>query len=185
MIRGEMTILREKRLEDAELDYAWRIDEELAALDATTPLRMSYSSYVRLIEDELRHPVPWSKRFAIETHEGKLIGSCMYYDVDTVRGQTELGIMIGDRDYWSRGYGTDVVNALVSHIFSSTSLNRIYLHTLTWNIRAQKSFGKCGFAPLRQVKRSGYEFLLMEIMRDKWESLRSETPPQPEAKPGP
>ena len=185
MIRGEMTILREKRLEDAELDYAWRIDEELAALDATTPLRMSYSSYVRLIEDELRHPVPWSKRFAIETHDGKLIGSCMYYDVDTVRGQTELGIMIGDRDYWSRGYGTDVVSALVSHIFSSTALNRIYLHTLTWNIRAQKSFGKCGFVPLREVKRSGYEFLLMEIMRDKWESLRSETPPQPEAEPGP
>ncbi len=185
MIRGEMTILREKRLEDAELDYAWRADEELAALDATTPLRMSYSSYVRLIEDELRHPAPWSQRFAIETHDGKLIGSCMYYDIDTVRGQTELGIMIGDRDYWSRGYGTDVVNTLVSHIFSTTSLGRIYLHTLTWNIRAQKSFGKCGFSPLRQVKRSGYEFLLMELMRDKWESLRSEAPPQPEAAPGP
>ncbi len=174
LIRGELTVLRDKRMEDAEQDYKWRVDEELAALDATTPLRMTYASYVRLIEDELRYPVPWSKRFAIETHNSKLIGNCMYYDVDNARGQAELGILIGDRNYWSKGYGTDVVNTLVSHIFTTTGLKRIYLHTLTWNLRAQKSFTKCGFVALREVRRSGYDFLLMELMRDRWESLEEE-----------
>ena len=171
MIKGELTVLRDKRIEDTEQDYQWRVDEELAALDATTPLRMPYASYIRLIEDELRHPVPWSKRFAIETHEGKLIGNCMYYDIDTAKGQAELGILIGDRDYWSRGYGTDVVNTLVGHVFTTTTLKRIYLHTLTWNLRAQKSFAKCGFVALREVRRSGYDFLLMELLRDRWETL--------------
>ena len=171
MIKGELTVLRDKRIEDTEQDYQWRVDEELAALDATTPLRMPYASYIRLIEDELRHPVPWSKRFAIETHEGKLIGNCMYYDIDTAKGQAELGILIGDRDYWSRGYGTDVVNTLVGHVFTTTTLKRIYLHTLTWNLRAQKSFSKCGFVALREVRRSGYDFLLMELLRDRWETL--------------
>ena len=171
MIKGELTVLRDKRIEDTEQDYQWRVDEELAALDATTPLRMPYASYIRLIEDELRHPVPWSKRFAIETHDGKLIGNCMYYDIDTAKGQAELGILIGDRDYWSRGYGTDVVNTLVGHVFTTTTLKRIYLHTLTWNLRAQKSFAKCGFVALREVRRSGYDFLLMELLRDRWETL--------------
>ena len=173
MIRGELTILRDKRLEDAEADYGWRTDEELAGLDATTPLRMSYSSYLRLIEDEIRHPVPWSKRFAIETHDGKLIGNCMYYDIDNVKGQAELGILIGDRDYWSRGYGTDVVTILTSHLFNTTSLGRIYLHTLSWNVRAQKSFKKCGFVTVRQVRRSGYDFILMELLKERWEGLLS------------
>ena len=182
MIKGELTVLRDKRIEDTEQDYQWRVDEELAALDATTPLRMPYASYIRLIEDELRHPVPWSKRFAIETHEGKLIGNCMYYDIDTAKGQAELGILIGDRDYWSRGYGTDVVNTLVGHVFTTTTLKRIYLHTLTWNLRAQKSFAKCGFVALREVRRSGYDFLLMELLRDRWETLADEcTDRQPDS----
>ena len=75
MIIGKLVTLREKRLEDACQDYQWRIDEELATLDATTPLRMSYKNYLRLIEDELKRPVPWSVRFAIETHDGALIGN--------------------------------------------------------------------------------------------------------------
>lgn len=177
MINGELVVLREKQLEDAPLDYAWRVDEELSALDATTPTTMSYKQYLRIYQEELKHPVPWSKRFAIETHDGKLIGNCMYYDIDTVRGQTELGIMIGDKEYWNHGYGTDVVTTLVRYIFTTTPLSRVYLHTLTWNLRAQKSFKKCGFVALRRVKRSGYEFILMELLKERWETLQERVAP--------
>ena len=181
MIRGKLTVLREKRLEDAALDYEWRTDEELSALDATTPLRMSYSSYLRLIEDEIRHPVPWSKRFAIDTLDGKLIGNCMYYDIDLAKGQAELGIMIGDKDYWSQGYGTDAVNTLISHMFNTAYFGRIYLHTLSWNLRAQKSFQKCGFVIVKPVRRSGYDFILMELMKDRWEEVMNGVVPLGEA----
>jgi RimJ/RimL family protein N-acetyltransferase len=171
VIKGNMTVLREKRIEDAATDYEWRLDEELSTLDATTPLRMSYSSYLHLIEDEIRHPASWSKRFAIETNDGKLIGNCMYYDIDTVKKQAELGILIGDRNYWSKGYGTDAVTTLTSHLFNTTSLGRIYLHTLTWNFRAQKSFKKCGFMPVKEERRGGYDFTLMDLMKERWEGL--------------
>jgi len=171
VIKGNMTVLREKRIEDAATDYEWRLDEELSTLDATTPLRMSYSSYLHLIEDEIRHPASWSKRFAIETNDGKLIGNCMYYDIDTVKKQAELGILIGDRNYWSKGYGTDAVTTLTSHLFNTTSLGRIYLHTLTWNFRAQKSFKKCGFMPVKEERRGGYDFTLMDLTKERWEGL--------------
>ena len=173
MIKGKLVTLREKRLEDAYQDYQWRIDEELATLDATTPLRMSYNNYLRLIEDELKRPVPWSQRFAVDTHDGKLIGNCMYYDIDAEKSQCELGIMIGDRNYWSKGYGTDVVKTAVTHIFQTTELERVYLHTLTSNYRAQKSFTKAGFTPICEKQRDGYEFVFMEIRRTKWETERA------------
>ncbi|MCH2525782.1 MAG: GNAT family N-acetyltransferase [Dehalococcoidia bacterium] len=171
VIKGQTIFLREKRLEDAPLDYSWRLDEELSDLDATVPIRMSYSQYLRVYEDELSYPVSWSKRFAVETYDNKTIGNCMYYDIDLMRQQTELGIMIGDKEYWNHGFGTDVVNTLVQHIFSTTRINRVYLHTLIWNIRAQKSFAKSGFYAVREVTRRGYNFLLMELTRESWEDF--------------
>jgi len=45
-LRGARIILREKRLEDAEQDYIWRSDPELARLDAAYPLTMSYDRFL-------------------------------------------------------------------------------------------------------------------------------------------
>jgi RimJ/RimL family protein N-acetyltransferase len=168
---GELTVLRSKSMDDAEADYSWRIDPELAALDATRPVTLSYTEYLRYHRDDVSYPSPWSVRMAIDTLDGRHIGNCMYYDINADKPQCELGIMIGDRDYWSKGYGTDVVKTALAQIFNKTELDRVYLHTLTHNFRAQKSFSKAGFVPVREVKRDGYEFMLMEIWRKEWEVL--------------
>jgi RimJ/RimL family protein N-acetyltransferase len=168
---GELTVLRSKSMDDAEADYSWRIDPELASLDATRPVTLSYTEYLRYHRDDVNYPSPWSVRMAIDTRDGRHIGNCMYYDINTEKSQCELGIMIGDRDYWSKGYGTDVVKIALAQIFNTTELERVYLHTLTHNFRAQKSFSKAGFVPVTEVKRDGYEFMLMEIWRKEWEAL--------------
>ena len=169
LIKSEMVILRDKRIEDAQDDYAWRVDEELARLDASRPLNMSSADFMRYSKEELAFPSPRSKRLAIDTLDGKHIGNCMYYDIDLRRGEAELGIMIGDREYWSKGYGTDSVASLLDHIFTTTALNRIYLHTLEWNQRARRSFEKSGFRDVKKVRRNGEDFILMEILRSEWE----------------
>ncbi|MBS57819.1 MAG: GNAT family N-acetyltransferase [Chloroflexi bacterium] len=166
IIEGTKVVLRQKRIEDAFYDYQWRIDPELSKLDATFPLRIRYKEFVRFSLDEIEYPGRRSKRLAIDTKDGVHIGNCMYYDLDESRGQTELGIMIGDRDYWNGGYGTDAVVTLVEHIFKTiSSINKIYLHTLDWNDRARKSFAKAGFTEVREVKRDGQNFVLMEMVR--------------------
>ena len=166
IIEGTKVVLRQKRIEDAFYDYQWRIDPELSKLDATFPLRIRYKEFVRFSLDEIEYPGRRSKRLAIDTKDGVHIGNCMYYDLDERRGQTELGIMIGDRDYWNGGYGTDAVVTLVEHIFKTiSSINKIYLHTLDWNDRARKSFAKAGFVEVREVKRDGQNFVLMEMER--------------------
>ena len=167
-VKGEKVILREKRIEDAPEDYAWRVDEELARLDATRPLRMSYADFQRFSQEEMGYPSPRSKRLAIDTHDGTHIGNIMYYDIDLRRKESELGIMIGDRDYWGKGYGTDSVDSLLGHIFVHTEITRVYLHTLDWNERARKSFAKSGFKEVKKVRRSGMDFVLMEIWRSDW-----------------
>ncbi|MBI4499233.1 MAG: GNAT family N-acetyltransferase [Chloroflexi bacterium] len=172
--RGEKVLLRDKTLDDAIDDYRWRTDPELATFDAVPPLRMAFQDFLTIYSEELRYPTPRQKNFAIvDLATGKHIGNIMYYDIDEYRRQAELGIMIGEREYWSHGYGTDALTTLLRHIFSTTRLERIYLHTLDWNHRAQRAFEKVGFVPISTVTRRGHTFVAMEIYRDRFESGKS------------
>jgi RimJ/RimL family protein N-acetyltransferase len=167
---GDKTVLREKRISDAANDYEWRADEELARLDAARPLRVGYKEFLPLYEEEIQYDAPWSRRFAIDTAaDQRHIGNCMYYDINFTAGAAELGILIGDRDYWSRGYGTDAVDTLLRHIFTETPLNKVYLHTLEWNHRAKRSFEKSGFHAVKPVTRAGLHFIYMELPRAAWD----------------
>jgi RimJ/RimL family protein N-acetyltransferase len=161
--------LREKRLADAAYDYAWLIDVELAALDAAPVSTSTFPQYLADYASDLRYPPTVRHQFAIETKEGQHIGNCTYYGIDSDKGEAELGIMIGDRDYWDKGYGADAITALLEYVFDKTRLNRLYLKTLVNNKRAQKCFAKCGFTPCGHLKKDGYSFILMELNREEWE----------------
>jgi ribosomal-protein-alanine N-acetyltransferase len=169
MIFGNKVILREKRLADARNDYSWETDPELAELDAAIPVNAAFSQYLTDYTSELRYPPPTSRRFAIETLDGKHIGNCAYYNISETNGEAELGIMIGNRDYWNQGYGMDAVVTLLNHIFSQTTFNRVYLKTLETNIRAHKCFQKSGFISCGYLLKDGHHFLQMEILRHHWQ----------------
>ncbi len=172
VITGNKVRLREKKLADARNDYQWQSDAELARLDATRTLIIPFSVYLLDYATELRHPKSIRYPLAIETLEGRHIGNCTCYDIRKRRGEAQLGIMIGDRDYWDKGYGADSVTAMTDHVFLTTGFRRLYLKTLDWNLRAQKCFLKCGFTPCGEMKRNGQDFLLMELKRDQWEKRR-------------
>ena len=167
-VRGAKVILRNKQLEDAEHDYVWRSDPELARLDAAYPLTMTYDRFLKMFQDQLRYPTPGSQHFAIETEDGNYIGNCMYYDLDSVNREAELGIVIGDRNYWGNAYGYDAVVTLLNHMFTEKKLKRVCLHTLEWNKRALRCFTKCGFTSVKLVRRLSQDFILMEAKRDEW-----------------
>ncbi len=168
MITGVKVRLRDKKLSDARNDYRWQTTPELMRLDATPVTRAPFSRYLLDYTHDLHYPAPTRRLFAIETLDGEHIGNCIYYHIDGTRNEAEMGIMIGNREYWGRGYGTDAVNTLVKHIFLNTGLRRLYLKTLDRNYRAQKCFQKCGFTPCGQMVKDGCHFVLMELHRHQW-----------------
>ena len=164
---GERVRIREKRIEDAERDFQWRSDPELASYDAARPISLSYRSFLASMADEIDYPTIQRRTYAIEDREtGEHIGNVMYYGYDARRHEAELGITIGDREYWSRGYGAETVALVRDFLFRELGLRRVYLHTLVWNSRAQAAFQRAGFQEVRRVERSGYDFVLMESVRD-------------------
>lgn len=169
IIYGSTIRLRSKILDDARDDYNWHSDPALAQLDAVSPLHISFPQYLSEYIFELHWPSPTRKEFAVETREGKHIGNCVYYNTDNEKGEAEIGIMIGEREYQDRGYGTDTIATLLKYIFQETNLKRLYLKTLGGNTRAQKCFTKCGFRQYGRMVKDGYNFLLMETFRPQQE----------------
>jgi len=166
LARGELVVLRTKTMGDAEQDYKWRCDPELATFDAAHPFGGTLNEYISIFGDELAYPSPYRQTIAVEDLEGRHIGNVMFYNVDFQRRDAEIGITIGLKEYWSRGYGTDLMKTFVHYLFETTKLERIYLETLDWNVRAQRCFEKAGFRRYGMSRRGEYKFVLMEVLKD-------------------
>jgi len=169
VIQGERVSLRLKLAGDAARDYAWQTDAELARLDACPVITLSFRKYQREYARTLRDGSPRRQMFAVETPEGRHIGNCVYHDTEAGANVTEIGIMIGEKDCWNRGYGTDAVRTLVAHVFRERDFNRIVLRTLAWNRRAQRCFAGCGFTEYTRYLVDGHDFVFMELTRQTWE----------------
>jgi RimJ/RimL family protein N-acetyltransferase len=175
--------LRPRRLSDATTSYVWQQDPELARLDATPPITMSFPTYLSAYLEEMRHLSNSRRTFAIDTVDGKHVGNCSCYEINQRKSEAQIGIMIGDRAYWNQGYGTEALTALLDLVFQETNLKRVYLKTLLDNIRAQKCFLKCGFTACGHLARDGHQFLLMEQFRKDWEERNRKGQGEQDAEP--
>jgi ribosomal-protein-alanine N-acetyltransferase len=165
---GEKTRLRRKRIADAPVDYAWRRDPELARFDAAAPLHTSYSEFLASYREDLDYPSPFRRVFAIEDLAGEHIGNVMYYNIDDQRREAELGVTIGDKRYWDRGYGRDAVRTFLRYLFEDVGLRRVYLNTLDWNTRAQHAFEAAGFQICGTNRRGVHSFVTMEALIERF-----------------
>lgn len=163
---GELVRLRRKRPHDAYLDWTWRRDVDLASLDATRTTTLSFEQFRNQYLWQLQRNEIYRSTFAIEDLEGRHIGNVMYYNVDRQSQEAELGVLIGDRDYWGGGYGREAVSLLIDFVFTTTAFRRVYLHTLDWNVRAQKAFRAAGFKDCGRARRGRQRFHIMEVRRE-------------------
>lgn len=175
MIYGEKVRLRAPEPTDAERFYRWINDPAVTHhLGMRFPLSLAaerkWAEQERDPRDELV--------LVIETLQGEAIGTCALGSISALDRNAGLGISIGEKDYWSQGYGTDAMLTLCGFGFRQMSLHRIWLHVFADNTRAVRCYEKCGFqheGRLREaVFRHGgwHDLLVMALLeeeyRDKW-----------------
>ena len=85
-----------------------------------------------------------TQAFAIELN-GKHIGFCQLEHIRWHSRQAELFILIGAKEYWNKGLGTDAIKALLNYSFRELNLHRIYIRIIASNKRAIRCCEKCGF----------------------------------------
>ena len=112
--------------------------------------------------------------FGVMTKERVLIGNFGVSQFWPVHRTASVGFIIGEPAYWSRGYGTDALLLLVEYLFDWLDLRRIWLGTMSLNMRVQRLMEKCGFtfeARLRDafVADGSYvDELVYGLLREEW-----------------
>ena len=75
----------------------------------------------------------------------KPIGYAGLYDFNWIARKAEFRILIGEKAFWGKGYGTEVTELLTFYGFDRLNLNRIYLGYTSANKGALKAYEKSGF----------------------------------------
>jgi ribosomal-protein-alanine N-acetyltransferase len=180
IVDGEKTRLRPASWGFSEVEmqrrFRWSGDDTLQYWSGTIPGGRSYSHFKESVGQR-----DWpsdGKRisYAILTKDGSLIGMVSCYNIDRRRQTGELGVYLGEQEYWGRGYGTDAIVTFIHHLFGDLGFESIYLHTYESNVRAQRSYLRVGFAVTdkrrRFSPRIGYhEEVKMVITRDSFARL--------------
>lgn len=154
----------------------WSLNSEYRRLFDVEAMHLrSARNVTQLIEKEIEGSSPAAHFFSMRTlADDKLIGE-VYLDVYNWSGRDAfVGIGIGEREYWSKGYGTDAMNILLRFAFTEVNLRRVTLTVFEYNSRAIRSYEKAGFryeGRQRQfLSREGrrWDMLYMGILREEW-----------------
>jgi len=84
--------------------------------------------------------------FAILTNENrKHIGNIKLGPVNWIHRRADIGIIIGDKNSWGRGYGSDAIEAICSFAFRNLNLHKLTAGGYVSNVASYKAFKKCQF----------------------------------------
>jgi len=181
ILYGERIRLRATEREDIQKFCKWVNDPEVTR-HLTLNLPMSLADEEGWF-DSLAKRSQAEKPLVIETRDGegwKMIGNCGVFGIDLTARIGELGIMIGEKDEWDKGYGAETMRLLLKHCFETLNLNRVYLQVYAENLRGKRAYEKAGFVQegcLREAvyKRGKYDdVIVMSVLRSEWQQPKKE-----------
>jgi len=148
MLKSKKVILRKIKQKDLPLLYQWINDPEIA--------KFWYGRDKPRSKD-------WVKKHFTSMIEGKSESQCFIIEVQNrpigfmyntphkeddgpgFSGRIELDIMIGEKDEWRKGYGTDALRTMIDYAFNKQKAERVYIIPRVSNTRAIHLYGKVGF----------------------------------------
>ena len=161
---------------DAELLAAWRRDTEYTRLLDSDPVRLwSVGQTKEWLEKQQKADGFEGIEFMIRTLDGdKTIGFVGLDGISWHNGNSWVGIGIGDRQNWGKGYGTDAMRIIARYAFEELGLHRLTLNVFAYNTRAIHAYEKIGYQVEGRVPeaihRDGkrWDIIFMGLLREEW-----------------
>ncbi|HEY2664260.1 MAG TPA: GNAT family protein [Candidatus Binataceae bacterium] len=174
-MEGKLVRLRPYEKRDIDDLMKWVNDEEVTRyLGSLMTPPLSRSNEEAFLEMAMTRSET-HKVFAIETMAGELAGGIDLRVLEQIDRKAEVGIVIGVRDFWGRGYGTEAMRLMLRFAFGRLNLNRVSLRVFDYNPRAIKSYEKCGFKREGLLRQDRYydakyhDTIVMGILREEFE----------------
>lgn len=143
MHKGKSVVLRPFEKEDSEIYRRWINDPNTGLLvDRVLPVTQAEHEkwYTDLTSNEN------AVVFGIETVQKPMyIGNVWLWNIDWRHRKAELRILIGEKNYLGKGYGSEAIEMMTQLAFKNLNLHKVYAYVLESNPRARKAFEKAGF----------------------------------------
>lgn len=103
------------------------------------------------------------------------IGNLAFMDINPFNRSAEIGIMIGEKQYWDQGYGTEAMRRMCQYGFEQLNLHRIFLRVFEGNERGKRAYQKVGFVYEGTMREARYQHGrywgvdFMSIIKSDWE----------------
>jgi RimJ/RimL family protein N-acetyltransferase len=113
--------------------FRWNNDPELNRLDSEIPYeKETFGQFKRRFEQMVRNPSETHRDFEIHA-DGQLIGIAYVARISEHNHHGLIGITIGDRDYWGKGYGRESMALILEYCFEHLDLHRVSAETFEYN----------------------------------------------------
>ena len=176
MIYGERIRFRAMKKDDLPLFVKWLNDPEVKeGLLVASPFSLEdeedWYANMRNKPQEERHLVI---EILIED-TWKPIGNCGLFGINWRSRHAEFGIVIGAKQYWNKGYGSEALGLILKYGFNTLNLNRIALRVFANNPRAIRSYEKVGFIKEGCMREAHYQdgvyidVFMMSMLRSDWQ----------------
>jgi RimJ/RimL family protein N-acetyltransferase len=163
---GNKCYLSPLSIEDAEKCTEWNND-----LEVTINLgRYSNSSDLNTEKQKLSESADAHNYGIIDKETDELIGNCGFFDMDNINQTAEAGILIGNKSYWNKGYGTEAMALLLDYGFKALNLYNILIRVYSFNERVIKCYEKVGFKIIGERRKSlqrgnkRYDIIYLDIL---------------------
>jgi RimJ/RimL family protein N-acetyltransferase len=154
---------------DAELWYQWLNDIEVSLPLGDEAYNMVTAEGMAAdFEDIAKNGDPVFTIILNDT--GAAIGRCLLFNVDRTNRSSMIGIFIGDKSCWSKGYGAESLNLLLDYCFHLLNLNSVTLGAYSFNKRAIACYQRAGFKEIghrreaRIVGENKYDIIMMDML---------------------
>jgi RimJ/RimL family protein N-acetyltransferase len=104
------------------------------------------------------------------------IGTTGLHDIDHQHRTATWGILIGEKDCWGKGYGTETARLMLDYGFTVLGLFNIMLQVFSYNERGIRAYRRAGFREIgrrRSAHRLGdqaHDIIFMDCLASEFES---------------
>ena len=172
-IAGENVALGPIRRDLTHLFQMWSNDFEVRRFMG--PMRPTSLESIEDMYASIRKDENQSYFTVYEKSELRPIGNAGLADINHAHRTAEFFIMIGDKESWGKGYGTEVTRLVLEYGFACLGLHNIFLWVFATNERGIRAYRRAGFRMAgrwRQAKRRGdraYDLVLMDCLATEFE----------------
>jgi RimJ/RimL family protein N-acetyltransferase len=103
------------------------------------------------------------------------IGSAGLHDIHLANRTAEFGIIIGEKDCWGQGCGTETARLMLEYGFTALNLHSIYLTVHSHNQRGIRAYRRAGFQEVGRRREAiwlggrAYDLIYMDCLAREFE----------------